>query len=322
MTPTPKVAISVIVPIYNAEHTLPRCVDSIVAQSFTDWELVLVDDGSGDHSGEICDRYASQDERIRVIHKPNEGVAATRMAGITAAVGEYSIQVDADDWVEPQMLERLYATARSEDADVVICDFYDDYDGRKPQRYRAQKPLGLESGELLRDLLEGHQLRPYCWNKLVRQECYSKYGVVIPGDISHGEDFLLCLALFKNPDIKVAYHHEAYYHYVQAAGCNLLTRTYSKEDYERDVRLGRYCAELMSDHPLRLLVEQRNAYHIVRRAFNGGIFTSEEFKDRTYGFRNLIRGNRHIAWHRRWRLYLACVGHYRLMHGYRKLLGK
>lgn len=313
-----KPLISVIVPLYNAERSIGRCIDSILAQTFREWELIVIDDGSRDGGGSICDHYALSDGRIRVIHKPNEGVAATRMRGIEEAQGDYSIQVDADDWVEPTMLEELYGTAQREGADMVICDFVCDYSERKPLRYVKQQPSGQTSGEVLLDLLQG-RVKPYCWNKLVRHECYRKSGIRIPTNISHGEDFYVSLALLRGEGGKVAYQPKAYYHYVQDEFSNLLTRTYTPEDFERDVRLKNHCAELMAEHPLLAMVEERNAFHIVRRAFNGGIFSSAEFKERTYEYRNLIRSCRPLAWHRRWRLFLSCIGLYRLMYGYKAL---
>lgn len=312
-------AISVIVPIYNASQSLQRCVESILVQTFADWELILVDDGSRDNSGSLCDDYAATDPRIRVIHKPNEGVAATRRRGIEAARGVYCIQIDSDDWVEPTMLEELYATAQREGVDVVICDFYYDYGGRKPARYQRQRPSGLTSQAIVSDLLEGREVKPYCWNKLVRKECYE--GVEIPSDISHGEDFLINLALFKSNQVRVAYLPQAFYHYVHDEKSNLLTRTYTAKDFERDVRLKEYCARLYEGDARLPLVESRNVFHIVRRAFNGGIFTSAEFKERTWHYRNIVRNNRSLAWHRRWRLYLSCLGLYRLMYGYKALGG-
>ena len=314
-------AISVIVPVYNAEATLRRCVDSIMAQSFTDWELILVNDGSKDGSGAICDDYAAKDPRVRVIHKPNEGVAATRRRGIEEARGVFSIQVDSDDWVKPSMLEELYAVATSEDADMVVCDFYQDYDGRKPLKKVSQQPAELTAEQVLKNIAEGRGVKPYCWNKFVRHECYKRYNVTIPSDVSHGEDFLICLALLRHGSIKVAYHPKAYYHYMQGEGCNLLTRTYTAEDFERDSRLRDHSLALMEGHKLRPQVDERISFHIVRRAFNGGVFSSAEFKKLNYKYRNSIRKNHHIAWHRRWRLYLACIGLYRLMYGYKAVAG-
>ena len=99
--------VSVIVPVYKAELYLPRCVGSILSQTFSDFELLLIDDGSPDCSGRICDEYAEKDSRIRVFHKENGGVASARQMGLDNAKGEYTIHVDPDDWVEPNMLEIL-----------------------------------------------------------------------------------------------------------------------------------------------------------------------------------------------------------------------
>lgn len=311
--------VSVIVPIYNAERTLGRCVASILAQTLSDIEVVLVNDGSRDGSGAICDEIAASDPRVKVVHKPNEGVAATRMVGIRTATGEYSIQVDSDDWVEPEMIEELYRKATEECVDMVICDFYYDYNGRKPLKRRVQKPSDTAPLALLAETLEYRRLSPSCANKLIRHECYKKYRVVIPSDISHGEDFFVCLSLLRNPDIKVAYLPKAYYHYVQESSSASLTHSYSIKDFERESRLKDYVLEMMQGHPYYDRVERRMIHNLVRRAFNGGVFSSAEFKQLTYAYRHNIRYNRHISWHRRWRLYLSCVGCYRLMYGYRSL---
>ncbi len=314
---TKQPVVSVIVPIYNAERTLRRCVDSIVAQTLVDWELVLVNDGSKDGSGAICDEYAAQDCRIKVIHKPNEGVAATRMVGIRAAQGVYSIQVDADDWVEPTMLEELCATVEKEGVDVVICDFYYDYEGNKPLKRRTQRPLNLNGRSILSEMLEYRRISPSLANKLVRHECYSRYNIEIPSDISHGEDFFVCFSLFRNPDVKVTYLPKAFYHYLQDSNESSLTHSYSAKDFERESNLKRHILELMKGDEFYERVEERMNHAIVRRAFNGGVFSSAEFKARTYDYRHSILHNHHIAWHRRWRLYLSCIGLYRLMYGYK-----
>lgn len=114
--------ISVIVPVYKVEKFLPQCVQSILAQTCSDWELILVDDGSPDRCGEICEQFARQDGRIRVLHKENGGLADARNAGTAVAQGEYITYIDSDDWVAPQLLERLLEQAKITGADVVVCD--------------------------------------------------------------------------------------------------------------------------------------------------------------------------------------------------------
>ena len=138
--------ISVIVPVYKAEEYLHRCVDSILAQSFTGFELILINDGSPDNSGAICDEYAQKDNRVKVIHKENGGVASARQCGIDNATGEYTIHADPDDWVEPTMLEELYNKAVEENADMVVCDFY--VNTHKSCVYRTQQ-VSKETSNLL-----------------------------------------------------------------------------------------------------------------------------------------------------------------------------
>ena len=115
-----KVAISIIVPVYKAELYLHRCLDSILAQTLTNFELLLIDDGSLDGSGRLIDEYAKKDKRVKSFHKVNGGVSSARQFGLDRAVGEYVIHVDPDDWVEPNMLEELYTKAKTDNTDMVI----------------------------------------------------------------------------------------------------------------------------------------------------------------------------------------------------------
>ena len=114
--------ISVIVPVYNAERFLKKCVDSVRNQSFSDLEIILVDDGSLDHSPEICDRLAEEDSRIRVIHQKNGGVSRARNTGLEAASGEYVIFLDSDDYIDSCMYEKMIRRAEEFDCDMVMCD--------------------------------------------------------------------------------------------------------------------------------------------------------------------------------------------------------
>lgn len=116
-------SISVIVPVYNVVHELKRCVDSILKQSFVKFELLLVDDGSDDGSGEICDRYCALDKRCKVIHQPHSGVGNARNAGLDIAVGDYVAFVDADDYLHPRYLEFLHQSAHNRDSKIVLVDY-------------------------------------------------------------------------------------------------------------------------------------------------------------------------------------------------------
>lgn len=212
--------ISVIVPVYKAEAYLHRCVDSIIAQTFTDWELLLVDDGSPDRSGEICDEYASKDKRIRVFHKENGGVSSARQKGMDEARGEYTIHADPDDWVEPTMLEELYKKAKDDDADMVICDFY--YEKKGMSIVCEQKPKECNSRIVLQQML-AHQLHGSCWNKLIRKDCFIVYNVTFPLNIILWEDLYVTCSLLLNP-IKICYLPKAFYHYDLVQNKNSICR--------------------------------------------------------------------------------------------------
>ena len=114
--------ISIIVPVYNVEQYLAECIESIKDQSLTDIEIILVDDGSPDNSGAICDDYALKDDRIKVIHKKNGGLSSARNAGLEVAIGEYIGFVDSDDWVDGEMYEVLYKNAVENQAEIAACN--------------------------------------------------------------------------------------------------------------------------------------------------------------------------------------------------------
>jgi len=124
--------ISIIVPVYNVEKYLEKCLDSILSQTFTDFEMLLIDDGSSDYSGKICDEYASRDERVIVIHQKNQGLGAARNTGIANARGEYIGFIDSDDYIEADMYEILYNNLLKEDADMSLCGMFDCFEGVPP----------------------------------------------------------------------------------------------------------------------------------------------------------------------------------------------
>lgn len=212
-------AISVIVPVYQAEKFLHKCVDSILAQTCSDFELLLVDDGSTDRSGAICDDYATRDSRVKTFHIENGGVSRARQYGLDHAQGEYVIHADSDDWVEPTMLSSQLAKARQTDADMVICDYLDEQDGHSNKN--VQQPSELTSEAVAHDLFTG-KLHGSCWNKLVRRSLFTQLRVRFP-DIQLCEDLYINIALLRHP-LRIAYLPEAFYHYVHGANALSITR--------------------------------------------------------------------------------------------------
>ena len=298
--------ISVIVPVYKAEHYLARCVDTLLAQTFDDFEAILVDDGSPDNSGAICDEYALKDKRVRVIHQPNAGVSMARQKGLDNARGEYVIHADPDDWVEPDMLKELYAKVKEEDADMVICDFYAHY-GEKVV-YERQQPSSLDPNTVLCDLFK--HLHGSCWNKLVRRVCFLKFDIQFSEGVSFCEDLLINSTLLQH-NIKVAYLSNAFYHYDCCINSNSLVRKKTSATFEKDKRLILLFEKALSGSVVVEKAKSHMSYLLLLRAFEGHFFSSREYRRRCrsyilYSFdtHDFLMGSL---------LFFSCLGFYHLM---------
>ena len=207
-TYTPKV--TVIIPAYNAEKYLDRCLDSFAGQTLSDIEVIVVDDGSTDATGRLADVFAQKDSRFQVIHQENKGVAAARQAGLDHASGEYVIHADSDDWVDPEMLAELVAVAENNDSDMVICDVSIIHPGGFVE-YRLGKPDPIDPvsvfGQMFFDLYSS-----LC-NKLIRYSCIRDNGVNFMEGVNISEDRLFLLRLLSCCNIRVSYVNKAFYHY-------------------------------------------------------------------------------------------------------------
>ena len=169
--------VSIIVPVYQVEKYIRQCVDSILAQTFTDFELILVDDGSKDGSGQICDEYAAMDRRVKVIHKENGGLSDARNRGMDQAAGNYFMFIDSDDYIAPTMLECLYKNILIEDADLAICNFlYLFENDRKKDFSTSMKSEVLCAKEIFynRKNERCYGIWTVAWNKLYKKEVFGK----------------------------------------------------------------------------------------------------------------------------------------------------
>lgn len=203
--------VSIIIPVYNAEQYIEKCIESVLAQTYTNLEIIMIDDGSKDHSGAICDQYAQKDNRIRVIHQANGGVSVARQAGLDAAKGEYITHIDPDDWVEKEAIRTMFEIIEEKGADIVFCDFYEDRSNQSA--YRKQNPKEYDNKSLLIQMLHFDGFFPMLWNSLVKHEIIYKYEVSFtPTDIQIGEDTLF-LSKLLNKNCKVSFCPRAFYHY-------------------------------------------------------------------------------------------------------------
>jgi glycosyltransferase involved in cell wall biosynthesis len=226
--------VSIIVPVYNVEKYLRRCVDSILAQTFTEFECVLVDDCSPDGSPGICNEYAAKDARVRVIHNGrNLGSSLARKAGIEASSAPYIQFVDSDDWIESEMTERLYARAQKEKADIVLCDVLRD------DQYVEPIPLfhdirGMNKDDIIKLLMIKESLGGL-WCKLCARKLFDR--LEFPTH-QYNEDAVVSVQLFLNA-CNIAYETSFMYHYCRnsASLCSSpKRRNKNREDMEANLQ--------------------------------------------------------------------------------------
>lgn len=204
--------ISIIIPAYNVEKYLPKCLDSIRCQTLKRWEAIIIDDGSSDGSGAICDEFAKKDSRFKVIHQPNKGLGRTRNIALDYVTADLIGFVDSDDWVEPEMFERLYNAISTSGADIAICNYTSDY----PDHIQQNKALinipeqTWSKEEAIDYLINDKVIHSYLWDKLFKRELITHK---FPVD-QNFEDMFALMKWFANSN---AVHYIPYkgYHYRQ-----------------------------------------------------------------------------------------------------------
>ena len=262
--------ISVIIPIYNKIDYLVDTVKCVLAQTYTDYELLLIDDGSTDGSGDICDYLAEKDERINVVHTTNHGVGAARNLGIKKASGKYISFIDADDRVDKRFLEKLYKAITDNDAGMAVCEYFEEGNGKKKyHRYKS-----INSGNEIYEVLS-QDLLCIIWNKLFVRK---KIKHLFDEHISTCEDSIFCTMYYFDNKPKVACVNEVLYGYV--VRYDGLTSNLQKQAYEginNYLKINRLITEMIDDEEIKKLT-----IHHVYRVYYYGIYL--------FIYRNLIKG--------------------------------
>ena len=264
-----------------------KCIDSILAQTFSDFECLLIDDGSTDGSPAICDEYALKDERIKVFHKQNGGLSDARNYGLEKAQGEYTIFADPDDWVDAEGLDLLYKKAIECNADMAMCDIY--YNDKYHQYYRKQEPSSLNHIDVLRDLIVG-RIYGFTVTKLIRRSLYKKYNILYPKGLYGIEDQYAISKILKN-DIKIAYIPIAYYHYMHYGNATL-SRRYDDNTYYQDLKIRKLFVDLFNDYPnLQATAYHIKSHDILSRAFFLGenVYSASSFKERFKDYKPFVK---------------------------------
>ena len=222
--------VSIIVPVYQVENYIRQCIDSILVQTFTDFELILVDDGSKDKSGQICDEYAVLDQRVKVIHKENGGLSDTRNCGMDQAVGNYFMFVDSDDYIAPTMLEYLYKALMNKEADIAVCNFLHFFEEDRKRDFSTNIQSEVLSGAEIfysRKNERVYGIWTVAWNKLYKRETLGnvrfRFG-------KYHEDEFWANDIYQM-DIKVVTIPECLYYYRQRDN-SIMGRKNIKRDFD------------------------------------------------------------------------------------------
>lgn len=270
-------AISIIVAVYNAEKYLKRCIDSLLSQTFSDFEVLLINDGSTDNSGAMCDEYAKNDSRFKAFHRTNHGVGSTRHFGLNHATGEYTLHVDPDDWLDDITLQALYNTACSQQADMVIIDFMEEYPDKSTRN--CQQPTNCETSQVLCDILSS-KLQGGCCNKLIKRSCYADFDINFIEGLNWGEDTVTVVRLLQHP-IRVSYCADTVYHYDFHSNANSYTRFVTPSILEQREKSVRILQEIVTEKPYRNYVMAR-LLTVAYLAIRIDAYPAQEFQHR-YG---------------------------------------
>ena len=211
--------VSIIVPVYNAEQYLRRCVDSILNQEYTDFEVFLVNDGSTDSSGDICEEYGNKDTRVIVIQKENTGVSDSRNLALDRARGKYLQFLDSDDWITPDATRLFVRAAEEYGCDMVISDFYRVVGERLSPKGDIEEEGVLTQEEFAAHMMENPADFYYgvLWNKLYRRDLVEEHSLRMDTNINWCEDFLFNLEYIRYAKVFYALHAPIYY-YVKRTG--------------------------------------------------------------------------------------------------------
>ena len=207
--------ISVIVPVYNVEQFLPRCINSILAQTFTDFEVLLINDGSTDNSGRICDEYAKKDNRIRLFHKGNGGVSSARNIGLKNVKGELICFIDSDDYLDKKFLQRMVKAMEENDVDLVCCGCYrESTDGTLLWKRNIKTTTLYDRRQAVIELFTPTSFVGWPWNKIYKASLIKENGLEFNETIKYCEDDVFVLQYILHIQ-KACYISDILYHYVE-----------------------------------------------------------------------------------------------------------
>lgn len=241
---------SIIVPVYGVEEYLSKCVESILNQTFKDFELILVNDGSPDRCPHMCDEYAAHDSRVKVVHKKNGGLTSARKAGLKIASGDFIVVVDSDDWVDDRLLEHLHESIEKNGSDVVCYNHFLVGDNETPcyHQYREGLYTGKQTEDIRNNFLYDSNGKGFCggglpnaiWTKCVKRALYKKCQEKVPDEVVKGEDLLFSFHLLSQCPSIYMMDYIGYYYRVNPSS---ITHTIRKDDIDNIHKLAQHLLE-------------------------------------------------------------------------------
>ena len=259
--------LSIIVPAYNIANYLTRCLESILAQTYGELEVIVVNDGSKDGTGAVIDAFAEKDSRVKAIHKENGGVTSARLRGLSEATGHWIAFVDGDDYIEPDMLERLLKNAKAYGAEISHCGYRMVFPSRVDWYYNTGVLTAQPGKQGLYDLLEGRFVEPALWNKLYRRELFDGLAAWMDTSIRVNEDLLMNAFLFRKATMAV---HEDFcpYHYILRQGSAMVSR-FNEHKLKDPLRVVDILLAEEADPKAREFLENRLVYQLIGGATMG-----------------------------------------------------
>lgn len=260
--------VSIIVPIYNVEKYLDRCMDSLLNQTLKDIEIIMVDDGSPDNCPKMCDEYAKKDARIKVVHKKNGGLADARNAGLDVAIGRYIAFVDSDDFVKTEMYEQLYDQAEKAKADTIYCGFYKYWSADNVKEFKNVQRTTIFKGDGVTELALDFVGSPVnekkdwkyemsVWHSLYSNAIIQKQHIRFRSEREILSEDIVFQELYLPHAMKVVYLSAPYYYYCFNNGGSLTHAKYDSSKYTRMISLYHCLCDLTRDRDPKCLRAQR-----------------------------------------------------------------
>lgn len=280
--------VSIIVPVYNVNDYLRECLQSIVSQTYKNIEIILIDDGSTDGSGSICDEFAQKDSRIKVIHKINEGVSTARNLGIQLSTGKFVLFVDSDDWIEENYVSELLGEYNKVDYDLVICNYNKIYSQDKQTRpIVLRTEINNFTGDFSKDFYFLRSLLSYPWIKLYQRDIIIKNQICFPKDFTDAEDQVFNYTYF-NHVRKYKYIEKFLYNYRYRVGS--LSKNTSRKSFECNLKKMKIQKDFLYDNKIlkKEIILLEDSLGIIFKYYSSSVREFSEFKSRVQCVKEVV----------------------------------